>query len=235
VTAGYRRLVIPGLSTLVMMIVLLALGTWQVHRLNWKRRILSQIAVAEAAPAVPLSGKLSVDTPAPYTKVSVLGRFRFDRAAQFGAEVRDTRSGPTMGSYQIVPLDRDGAPALLVDRGWAPQKREIPLDNPTDIVTVTGYVRQGEKPSWFSASDDRAARQFFTLDLQAIGAAVGAPDLEPFALVALGASNAGSYPVPAQHLPLPPDNHLAYVITWYGLAVALAVVFGIWTRKALRS
>ena len=69
--------------------------------------------------------------PAPYTKVSVVGHFRFDQAAAFGAEVRDTQTGPTMGFYQIVPLDREEAPTILVDRGWVPQKRETPLDDPT--------------------------------------------------------------------------------------------------------
>ncbi|HEY0424400.1 MAG TPA: SURF1 family protein [Rhodopila sp.] len=229
-TAGYGRFVVPGLSTLVMMVVLIGLGTWQVQRLHWKQTILEQIAKAEAAPAVPL-----MDAPAPYTKVSVTGRFQFDRAAQFGVEVRDTRAGPTIGFDQIVPLDRDGAPPLLVDRGWVPLKRQTPLDDPAGAVTIVGYVRPGEKPSWFSASDDVPARQFFTLDPRAIGNAVGVRDPEPFTLVALGQATAEVYPAPTQHLPRPLNNHLSYVITWYGLAGALAVISGAWMRKALRS
>ena len=116
-TVGYGRIIVPGFTTLVLMVVLIGLGTWQVQRLHWKQTILAQISEAEAALAVPLS-----DEPAPYTKVSVSGRFRFDRAAQYGIEVRDTRAGPTVGSDQIVPLDRDGAPPLLVDRGWVPRR-----------------------------------------------------------------------------------------------------------------
>ncbi len=71
-----------------------------------------------------------------------------------------------------------------------------------------------------------AARQFYTLDPKAIGAALGVPDPAPFTLVALGPSTAETYPAPAQHLPRPPNNHLSYAITWYGLAVALVVIFG---------
>jgi surfeit locus 1 family protein len=165
----------------------------------------------------------------------VTGRFRYDLAAEFGAEVRDTQAGPTIGFYQIVPLERDGAPAILVERGWVPQKRESPLNNPAGAVMVSGYVRPAERQSWFSASDDVAARQFFTLDPVAIGAAVGEHDPAPFTLVAMGPATAGAYPAPAQHLPRPPNNHLSYVITWYGLAVSLAIIFGVWVRKALRS
>ena len=41
------------------------------------------------------------------------------------------------------------------------------------------------------------------------------------------------YPDPARHLPQPPNNHLSYAITWYGLAVALVVIFVLWARKVL--
>lgn len=213
-----------------MLLVLIGLGTWQVYRLHWKQSVLAQIATAEAAPPVPLTAD-----PAPYTKVSVSGRFLFDRAALFGAEVRDTRSGPTMGAYQIVPLERDGAPPVLVDRGWVPQKRATPLNDPPGVVNVSGYIRPGETRSWFSATDDLATRQFFTLDPRAIGVALGIASPVPFTLVAMGPAVAESYPSPAQHLPRPPNNHLSYVITWYGLAVALVIVFGVWIRKASRS
>jgi surfeit locus 1 family protein len=218
-----------------MLVVLVGLGTWQVYRLRWKNGILAQIEAAEAAQAVPLSTAPAPDMPAPYTKVSVTGRFRFDKAAQLGAEVRDTRTGPTIGYYQIVPLDRDEASPILVDRGWVPQKRETPLDDPPGVVTVVGYVLPAQKQSWFSARDDDAARQFYTLDPQAIGAAVGVADLAPFAIVAMGAPAAGAYPAPAQHLPRPPNNHLSYAITWYGLAVSLVVIFAVWVRKALQA
>ena len=213
-----------------MMVVLVGLGTWQVYRLHWKERILAQIALGEASPPKPLEAN-----PAPYQKVFVVGRFLFDRAAQFGAEVRDTDTGPVMGFYQIVPLQRDGASTIMVNRGWIPQKREVPLEDPTGIVTVTGYVRPPDKAHWFSAADDQVARDFYTLDPTAIGTAVGITDPAPFVLVELGTPFDGAYPAPAEHLPRPPNNHLSYIITWYGLAVSLAVIFMIWLRKAWRS
>jgi len=230
VTSAYRRFLIPGLSTLIMLIMLLGLGTWQVYRLQWKKEILARIATAEAAPAVPLE-----TDPAPYTKVSVTGRFRFDQAAAFGAEVRDTQTGPTMGFYQLVPLDREGAPTILVDRGWIPQKREIPLNDPTGVVAVSGYVRPRETQHWYSAADDRAARHFYTFDPQTIGVSVGVSAAAPFALVAMGPPSFAVYPAPAQHLPRPSNNHLSYIITWYGLAAALVIIFIVWVRKASRS
>ncbi len=212
-----------------MLAVLIGLGTWQIYRQHWKERVLARIAAAEAEPPVPLTPDAS-----PYTKVSVTGRFRFDQTALFGADVRDTRTGPIMGSYQIVPLERIGASTILIERGWVPAKDQGSLDDSAGIVTVTGYVRPEDAQHWFSPADDPATRKFYTLDPKAIGAAVGVADPAPFVLVALGHAT-GSYPSPARYMPRPPNNHLSYAITWYGLAAALIVIFVIWIRKALRA
>jgi surfeit locus 1 family protein len=212
--------------TVIMLAVLLGLGTWQVYRLQWKLGILAQITQAEAAPPVPLPAD-----PSPYVKVAVTGRFDTADSALYGAEVRDTAYGTEMGSQLIVPLLRDEEPPILVDRGWVPQTRRAPIDQPRGEVTVVGYVRPADKPAWFSASDDVTGRQFFTLNPTTIGAALGLPQVEPFTLVVLGSPPSSRFPDPARHLPRPPNNHLSYAITWYGLAVALIVVFIVWARQ----
>jgi surfeit locus 1 family protein len=195
VSPSRGRFLVPAITVVALLAVRLGLGTWQVYRLQWKTAILERIAQAEQESPVALR-----PDPQPYTKVTVTGRFRFDLASQFGAEVRDTSIGPTMGSYQIVPLQRDDEPPILVDRGWLPQQRDTALDDPAGLVNVTGYIRATPMP---------------------------------FTLIALGSPSPKSYPIPAQHLPRPPNNHLSYAITWYGLALALIVIFIVWARKPL--
>jgi surfeit locus 1 family protein len=211
-----------------MLVALLALGTWQVERLRWKLGILAQIAHAEASPAVPLPPQ-----PDPFMKVQVRGQLRDDLAATYGAEVRDMPTGTLLGTQLIEPLERNDGDPILVDRGWVPDKRPHPIPLPPGDVTLEGYVRPSDTPSLFSASDNPAARQFFTLNAPAIGAAIGLPRVAPFFLVAMGAPPPDGYPEPARHLPRPPNNHLSYAITWYGLAVALVVIFVLWARKVL--
>jgi surfeit locus 1 family protein len=225
-----RRLLGPGLITLAMLTVLAGLGTWQVRRLHWKQTVLAQIAQAEADPPVPLPAN-----PSPFMKVVVTGRLRADLSALYGAEVRETPAGPQMGAHLIVPLERDNAPPLLIDRGWVPLNRASPIEQPESAVSITGFIHPPESRSWFSVADDPAARQFFTLDPAAIRAALGLARVAPFTLVALGSSPAAQWPDPAHHLPRPPNNHLAYAITWYGLAGALLIIFALWARKELRA
>ena len=57
--------------------------------------------------------------------------------------------------------------------------------------------------------------------------------MAPFTLIAMGPAPREGFPDPAKHLPQPPNNHLSYAITWYGLAVALVVIFVLWARKVL--
>ena len=212
--------------TLVMLVVLLGLGTWQVRRLHWKEDVLARIAHAEVNAPVPLP-----PDPHPFEKVLVAGRLRPELSALYGAEVRETPIGPKMGAHLIVPLERAGAPPLLVDRGWVPLAPNAPLDLPTEPVSLTGFVRPAETAGWYSATDDLAVRHFYTLDPAAIGGALRLVDTAPFVLVVLGTAPASLWPDPARHLPRPANNHLAYVVTWYGLAGTLVVIFLIWARK----
>lgn len=226
--ARLRRLFWPSLMTIVMLVVLIGLGTWQVHRLHWKEGVLARIAQAESAPAIDLPAH-----PTPFQKVRITGRLRTDLAAWYGAEVRDTRNGPSMGAQLLQPLDRKGAAPVLVDRGWVPESYKLPPNPPTGDVTVDGYVHPGERPGLFTPNPDTATRHFYAFDPAAIGAALGLPRVAPFVLIALSPEDTGAIPDPAHHLPRPPNNHLSYALTWYGLAVALVVIFFSWARSTL--
>lgn len=223
VNSPWRRLVVPSIATGLALLALLSLGTWQVERLLWKTELLANLAAAEAAPPRPLS-----EPPAPFTKVSVTGEFDHAREALVGIELH----GTTLGGRLVTPLLRADAAPILVDRGWVPFERTQPVAHPEGPVTVTGWIRPGETAGWTSATDDAPGRRFYTFDPAAIGAALGLPRVAPWGLVALGPAE--GLPEPSTTLPRPNNNHLGYVITWYGLAVALVGVFLVWARRRLK-
>lgn len=225
---AWRRLLIPALATLPVLAVLLALGTWQAQRLTWKTDLLARIAAAEAAPPVPLDSAI----PQGYAKVVTTGRFDHAREALLGLEVR----GTVLGAHLLTPLLREGAPPLLVDRGWVPLERNAPVAHPTGEVTITGYVREGATAGSFSPTDDEAGRRFYTFDPAAIGRALGLSGVAPFGLVALAPPGTppDALPAAARSLPRPNNPHLGYAITWYGLAAALVGVFVVFAHRRLK-
>ncbi|UFN51220.1 SURF1 family protein [Roseomonas sp. OT10] len=225
-TWPWRRLLVPFLAALPVLAVLLALGTWQVQRMHWKHDILARIAASEAGPPVPLTAA----PPGDYAKVAATGRFRHDLESRLWLEVRDA----VLGAHLLTPLERPGLPTLLVDRGWVPLERSRPIDRPEGEVQVVGFTLPQDRQGLFSARDDVVGRHFYTLDTAAIATALGLGPVEPFALIALGEIPPGALPVPARTLPRPNDPHLGYVITWYGLAVALVLVFAVFARRRLK-
>ncbi len=224
-----RRLLVPGLTTLALFGILLALGFWQLHRLAWKEALLAEIARAERAPPVPLT-----DTPPMrFARVTASGTLRPGVFALYGDDVRDIGPMPVMGAQLLQILDRPGNAPILVDLGWVPAGPHTLIKPREGAAAVTGFARPAEHAGFLSAPDDPESRRFYTLDPAAIGHTLGVSFLAPFTLVAEGPAPR-SGPIPAEALPSPPNNHLQYAFTWFGLAGALLAVFGAWVRKQAR-
>lgn len=226
--ARLRPLLGPALMSLAMLLVLLGLGAWQIKRLGWKEGIIARIAAAEQAPAAPLPA-----VPQPFERVFVRGRFLPGPTALYGADVREQEVGGVMGGQLIQPFRADDGTLMLVDRGWVPDADRDGLAAPAGETIVTGFARTPEKSWVFGAPDEPAHRRFFTLDPAKIAAVLGLPKVAPYTLVVMGPEQPGVLPQPAQHLPQPPNNHLNYAMTWFGLAGALVVIFISWCRTRL--
>jgi surfeit locus 1 family protein len=233
----WQRLVFPSFLAMPVLALLLGLGTWQLQRLQWKTALLSDLAAAQAALPIP-----APEHAAPFAHVTATGRFRPGAEGFIGLEVR----GSTLGGGLLAVLDREGAPPLLVERGWAPFEGGVVL-RPEGEVTVTGYARPSERPGPFAAADDAARRRFLTFDVPTIAARLGAPDALPSGLTVVAAGparpaggfgqapapSAGPLPDPARGFPAPRNPHLGYALTWYGLALGWVAVFALWARKRI--
>ena len=225
----WRRLLWPGVWAALLLALLVTLGVWQLHRLRWKLGILAAIHAAEFAPPIPLPAQ-----PTPFEKVGVRGVWLRTRAALYGDIVHTLPQGEVQGGDLIMALLRKDGPPVLVDRGWVPETLPRPLADPPGEVLVAGFVEPPARPGWLSAPDDPAKRLFYTRDPARIGTALGLPRVAPMMLMALGPRRPGRYPWPRRHLPHPPNNHLQYAWTWFGLALVLVVEFFWWAAKRLR-
>jgi surfeit locus 1 family protein len=194
-----------------------ALGTWQVQRLTWKEGILARISEAEQGPPLPFTL-----TPPDFTRMRAEGRFA-PGAVRYAIEVRNTPQGQLIGSRVIEPLRLSTGGTVLVDRGWAPDAMEVAT--PEGEVSVVGYARPSEKGGWLTPADDLKERHFYAPMPRKMAEALGVGQVAPFLLVALGRDDPDVFPQPAESLPRPPNDHLQYAITWYGLGLVLLVMF----------
>ncbi len=227
--APWRRIAGFGLLCGPVFLMLMSLGIWQINRLAWKEAILARIAQAEGAPPVPLPA-----APSPFEKVYVTGMPDPATVSLFGDDVRATKTDDTViGGELLVVLRRVQAAPILVDLGWMPYKDFGKVALPPRL-SVSGFAQAPERPNMFTPKDDPADHQFYLLAPARIGPGLGVPNLVPFVLVAMGDPSAQGWPEPAANLPRPPNDHLQYALTWFGLAGVLLTQFLYWCFKVYR-
>lgn len=228
-----KSLLGPTLFTVAGLALLLSLGTWQVQRLAWKNGLIAARAAAVAAPAVPLPRSLDAARGLEFHHVTAEGRLLNDRELYLHA----TDEGGDQGYHIVTPLALAGGGAVLVDRGFVPERLKAPdtraAANADGTVAVTGLLRlpQEGKASWFVPDNQPGRNEWFTLDPPAMAQAAGVAEILPFFVAADGTPNPGGYPVGGQ-TPLDlPNDHLQYAITWYTLAACLVIVYILLVRR----
>ncbi len=215
----------PTILTLVMLAVLIGLGTWQVERLHWKQNLLAEIDQRSHMPPVDISN-LTDASNIDYLPAKASGLFRHDQEFYLTAISKDGQGG----YHVLTPLQLDNGTVLLVDRGWVPYDKKDPATRRDGQlfgpVSVTGLLR---KPIhiWSQPANDPAHNQWYGIDLAAMAAQANMPAFLPYVLDADATPNAGGYPIGGQTRVTLPNNHLSYAMTWFGLALALLVIYGV--------
>lgn len=233
--ASPRLLWLTGLLGLVMLAVLLALGTWQVERLAWKEALLASIDQRRAENAVPLAemeARYRMRGDVDYMPVTATGRFHHAGERHFLA----TWQGKS-GFYVYAPLELADGRIVMVNRGFVPydlkDSARRAAGQVEGEVTISGLARNplSGKPSWILPDNDTAGNVFYWKDRDSMARSAGvrsAVEIVPFFIDADATPNPGGFPIGGVTLIDMPNNHLQYAVTWYGLAVALVGVFGVW-------
>jgi surfeit locus 1 family protein len=211
----------------------LALGTWQVQRLQWKTALIAERQARRDAP--PLAKLPERFDPArdEFRRVRVTGRFLHDKEMYLAA--RSFRGNP--GYHVITPLAVFRG-HVLVDRGWIPLDRKSPAQrkpgNPEGEVAVEGYLRAETGPGWFTPANEPDKNFWFFIDIAAMAKAHGIGKVEPFYIEAGPAENPGGFPVGGQTRFELPNDHLQYAITWYAMALIGTVIYLLYHRRRAR-
>jgi surfeit locus 1 family protein len=219
------------LAAAVAFAILIALGTWQVQRLAWKRDLLARIEALQAAPAQeiePVLARLKRGEDVEFARVR-LPACRGLAAAPY-LQLYGVREGQA-GSRLISACALEGAAyrTVLVDRGFVADtiSARPPVDpGATAAVEVVGVLRRADPASFVSPPNDVAGNRWFVRDPAAMAQALKAPDPAPLFLMAETSSNPEWKALDPAPLPADiPNRHLEYAITWFGLAAALVGVY----------
>jgi len=223
------------LITVPAVLIMLALGTWQVQRMAWKAELLQRVEQRVKAPPVPLPATVSDPESFEFRPVTVTGRFLHDKEMRLMARPRQGQVG-----YEVLtPLQRaDGGGVVLVNRGFVPMDRRDPATRPESQsggeVSLTGLVRLPQPAGWMQPENRPGGDAWMRVDPPAMAAALGLSGVAPLVVEALpepGKTGGVLNGIPPQ-VELP-NNHLQYAFTWYSLAVTLIVIFVLSQRRRI--
>ena len=231
---GERRIGIVFFAVVLLALALLvALGSWQVRRLHWKKGLVAAIEQRLQTSPVPLDTALSQwskTDDVDYLPVHLEGTFRHGDEQHFLA----TYNGQS-GWYVYTPLDLDDGRTVIVNRGFVSYDLKQASSRPwTPIGGTTGFRGLARnplyrKPGWLLPENAPSDRIWYWKDLSAMPIAMGLDTrrLVPFFV------DLAAYDDPALEGPVGgvtrvalSNRHLQYAVTWFGLAAALASVAG---------
>ena len=224
------------LAVIAGFVILCGLGTWQVYRLQWKQGLLAQLAANQDADPVDLATAESfhsIGNNVEFMKV----RFRATYKHNAGMTMISTFEGGP-GWIIITPALSSEGLAVIVDRGRVPVERLESFDKPLGEVEITGVVRTYKNgKGYFEPDNDPEKNAWYWWDIPAMLKASEFPASAkpfPFVVQVLPGSVTAEFPIPAEPKANLSNNHLGYALTWFGLALALVVVAGIYVRGLMK-
>lgn len=222
----------PTVTTVLMLIALLSLGTWQVQRHNWKSDLIAKLKYRSQATAVALPAADAPLGAVEFQRVQVNGSFLHER--EFFLLGRSRRGTP--GLHVLTPLLRsDGKGYILIDRGWIPFERRDPLSRAKGLVkgqvSFEGIVRIARGPNMFMPDNDPTGNNWYFIDPGAM-AFKAEIDALPSYYVLSGAKEIPSiYPIPRQWRLDIRNDHIEYAVTWYLMAFILVIIYVLYHRQ----
>ena len=211
----------PTTIFLLLFVTLIGLGAWQVERLQWKENLISTIAARmHEAPTdvqnIPLS-------EADYRPATASGTFRHDQSIYLHAIERETGEG---GYHVLTPLTLADGKTLFVDRGFVPfaSREKKDYAQPAGTVTITGILRIPTHPM-MQPENIPETGEYYWADITSLAAHFNLTAPMPFILAA--DSTGDAVPRGGQTQVEIPNDHRGYAITWFMLAGALLVIYGI--------
>ncbi|CAK6973644.1 surfeit locus protein 1 [Scomber scombrus] len=220
------------------------LGTWQVRRRQWKLQLIDDLRKLTTAEPIPLPLDPNELNHLEYRRVRVRGQYDHSQELYILPRsrvdpVKEAREAGTLsssgetGANVITPFYcTDLGITILVNRGYVPRQKIRPetrmKGQVEGEVEVVGVVRLTEIRKPFVPNNDADKNRWHYRDLEAMSHVTGA---QPVFIDADYASTNPGGPVGGQTRVTLRNEHMQYVVTWYGLCAATSYM---WYAKFIK-
>ena len=199
--------------------VFIALGTWQIIRLNWKNNLILEIENSLKNPPVQLSQSNQQN----YLKIKTSGRVDFEKQIY----LYNLNDSGTPGFEVLNPILIDGENYLL-NRGWIPfEKKDTPEINILDQNNIEGTLKTQGRKNIFKPDNDIEENYWFSLNREDISKFTG----KEFSKYIIYLDGNYQFPKPKKITANISNNHKKYAMTWFSLAISIFLLYLYFRKK----
>jgi len=199
--------------------VFIALGTWQIIRLNWKNNLILEIENSLKNPPVQLSQSNQQN----YLKIKTSGRVDFEKQIY----LYNLNDSGTPGFEVLNPILIDGENYLL-NRGWIPfEKKDTPEINILDQNNIEGILKTQGRKNIFKPDNDIKENYWFSLNREDISKFTG----KEFSKYIIYLDGNYQFPRPKKITANISNNHKKYAMTWFSLAISILLLYLYFRKK----
>jgi surfeit locus 1 family protein len=218
----------PSVVSIIVFLILLSFGTWQIKRLFWKEALIERYLLQSKSNPIKDPIKFKNKNVDEFKATEIQGSFLHKKEIYITGKTFEGNAG----FHVITPFKLMDTSIILVNRGWVsegyrdPEKRKFSLIK--DNIVLKGIIRYPQKKGYFVPENDGQKGFWFTikpleifnfLQLEANNL------IENYYIDALRQGKKLTLPIGVTGKPRLRNQHLSYAITWYGLALSLLFVY----------
>ena len=218
----------PTIFSVLSLIILISLGTWQVKRLIWKEKIIDFYIKQFENKVINLNHINDLTGDIQYRKVKATGIFLNEKEIHITGKTYEGNAG----FHVVTPFKMNNGKLVLINRGWVSEKyrnkdtRSFSLIN--EETYVTGIVRMPQKKGYFVPDNDPENNFWFTIKPVEIKKYLQLNSTDFFNNFYIDALRDGKkieLPIGVKGKLNFRNQHLNYAITWYSLALVLTIIY----------
>ena len=200
-------------------LVFIALGSWQIIRLNWKNNLILEIENSLKNNPVELSKSDKKN----YLRIKTSGQIDFDKQIYLYNLNKSGKPG-----FEVINPILIGNENYLINRGWISldqkDQSEINFVNEDKII---GTLKLQTKASTFKPENDIEKNYWFTLNRDDVFKYTG----KNFSNFIIYLNGDYKNPEPKVITANISNNHKKYAITWFSMAISILLIYLYFRRK----
>jgi len=200
-------------------LVFVALGSWQIVRLNWKNNLILEIENSLKNPPVELTNS-NVEN---YLKIKTSGSIDLEKQIYL-YNLNDTG---TPGFEVINPILINDT-NYLINRGWIPfEKKNSKEINVFDENDIIGTLKLQGRKNIFKPDNNLEENYWFSLNREDILKFTG----KEFSKYIIYLNGNYQVPKPKKITANISNNHQKYALTWFSLAISILLLYLYFRKK----